>query len=155
MLGTIAVLSAAAVSMTVAGRQRRTLAHASACCLLALAAAEGIYNNTYPSPAAWDIFRHPAPYIRLLQTEAGSSRVFAVGAPYANTNEAFRISTLDSLMAFNPPRMFELYSRYAEPTAGHLHARGGLAAARSSAGQHECVVHRRPQCLPVGSDRRA
>ena len=118
VLGTIAVLSAAAVSMTVVGRHRRTLAHAAACCLLALAAAEGIYNNTYPSPAAWDIFRHPAPYIRVLQKEAGSSRVFAVGAPYANTNEAFSISTLDSLMAFNPPRVFELYKRYASPPPG-------------------------------------
>ena len=54
----------------------------------------------------------------MLQKEAGLSRVFAVGAPYANTNEAFRISTLDSLMAFNPPRVFELYTRYASPPPG-------------------------------------
>ena len=77
-----------------------------------------VFSHNRKRSTAWDIFRHPAPYIRLLQTEAGSSRVFAVGAPYANTNEAFRISTLDSLMAFNPPRMFELYSRYASPPPG-------------------------------------
>ena len=76
---------------------------------------EGLYNNTYPQPAAWDVFAHPVPYMRVLRKEAGDSRVLTFQMPPANTNEAFRVFSIDSLMAFNPPRMYRLYHHYMEP----------------------------------------
>jgi len=80
--------------------------------VIALAIGEGAYNQRFPRPAAWDIFERPAPYVRVLRKEALMQRVFVFGRPSANLNEAFRIAGIDSLMAFNPPRMFELYHRY-------------------------------------------
>jgi hypothetical protein len=76
--------------------------------------AEGIYNNSYPSPDSWDIFDHPVPYMRFLQQQAGLRRVMAFGAPNANLNSAFEVSTMDSVMGFNPPRTLDLYIRYAD-----------------------------------------
>jgi membrane protein YfhO len=81
--------------------------------ILVVAAAEGVYNNHYPRPRRWDIFEHPAPYMRLLQSEADRGRMFSFSVPYANLNGAFEVHGVDSLMAFNPPRIFELYRRYA------------------------------------------
>jgi hypothetical protein len=79
---------------------------------LVLIAAEGAYNQRFPRPAAWDVFEHPIPYMRVLRKEAAMGRVFTFGMPAANLNEAFRVFGVDSLMALNPPRMFELYHRY-------------------------------------------
>jgi hypothetical protein len=80
--------------------------------LLALIAVEGLYNNTYPRPKPWNTFEHPVPYVQTLQRAADAKRILAFGMPPANSNEAFGISVLDSLMAYNPPRVFELYKRY-------------------------------------------
>ena len=118
VLATVAVLSTTAVAMAALARGQARISRLAAASLLALSAAEGVYNNSYPSPAAWDIFDHPPPYLEMLRTEARGTRVFAVGAPTANTNEGFGVPILDSLMAFNPPRIFELYARYAKPPGG-------------------------------------
>jgi hypothetical protein len=81
--------------------------------LLALAVTEGVYNNSYLKPKAWNLFDHPVPYVRVLQHEAHLTRVFPFGAPAANVNEAFGIFSLSSVMAFNPPRVYDLYQEYA------------------------------------------
>ncbi len=83
--------------------------------LAALVAGDGLFNGWYPNPAAWNMFDHPAPYVRALQQRDGLERAFTFGAPNANLNSAFRIFTLDSLMAFNPPRVHRLYHRYSAP----------------------------------------
>jgi hypothetical protein len=112
------VISAVAILVTAyEGAGRRTLA-AAALVLLALVAGEGAYNSTYPRPRAWNLFDHPVPYVRLLQKDASMTRVFALGTPPANSNEAFRVFVFDSLMAFNAPRVFQLYRRYASPPPG-------------------------------------
>ena len=102
------------VVLVIAAVRKGSLQLQAACGLavIALAIAEGAYNQRFPRPAAWDIFERPAPYVRVLRKEALMQRVFVFGRPSANLNEAFRIAGIDSLMAFNPPRMFELYHRY-------------------------------------------
>jgi hypothetical protein len=107
-----AVSAAAAAIVAVTGIAPGRVAPLT-CGLIGLAVLEGIYNGWYPRPKAWDVFASPPPYVAALQTEAGTGRVFSVNAPVANTNEPFGVATLDSLMPFNPPRVYELYRRYA------------------------------------------
>jgi hypothetical protein len=83
--------------------------------LVALVAAEGAYNNVYPSPRVWDIFDHPVPYVQALQRESEMTRVLPFGALSANVNSPFGIFSLNSLMTINPPRIYELYRRYTDP----------------------------------------
>ncbi len=111
----LAVVAGAAAIGTVLGSAGRTQTRRTAAVvsLLALAVIEGVYNNSYPSPRRWDIFEHPVPLVRMLQREADSDRVFSFAGLNANLNEGFGIFGLDSLMAFNPPRIFELYRRHA------------------------------------------
>ena len=90
VLATVTVLSTTAVAMAALARGQARVSRLAAASLLALSAAEGAYNNSYPSPAAWDIFDHPPPYLEMLRTEARGTRVFAVGAPTANTNGGLR-----------------------------------------------------------------
>lgn len=81
--------------------------------LAAVLVAEGYYNGNYPSPRVWDIFDHPVPYMRYLRDHAGLRRVMPFGAPPANVNAGFDVFSVNSLMAYNPPRALELYVRYA------------------------------------------
>lgn len=78
--------------------------------LLLLLAAENGYNGWYPNPAAWDVFANPPAYVKVL--EEIEDRAFTFGALSANLNSAFGIPVLDSLMAFNPSRVYALYHRY-------------------------------------------
>jgi hypothetical protein len=110
------VTGATAIAITVAARVARDVPRrAIVGALISLAAIEGVYNNSYLKPRAWNLFDHPVPYVRVLQQLAGMTRVFPFGVPAANVNEAFGIFSMDSLMAFNPPRVYELYRRYAAP----------------------------------------
>jgi hypothetical protein len=110
----VATLVASIAAVVASGRfDHRRLRGLAVACILAAAGAEGIYNNWYPRPRRWDVFRHPPPYVRLLQSEAERGRIFSFGAPSANLNGAFHIYGIDSLMAFNPPRIFDLYRTYA------------------------------------------
>jgi hypothetical protein len=83
--------------------------------LVVLVSAEGFFNNAYPSPAAWDIFDHPVPYVSVLKRDAGMKRVLPFGALSANLNSAFEIFSFGSLMTINPTRAYDLYRRYTEP----------------------------------------
>jgi Bacterial membrane protein YfhO len=117
-LATFSGLVVAALAAAVGARVAPQLARvrtAVAGLLLGVIVAEGAYNNFRPKPAAWDTFEHPVPYMRVLRKEAAKGRVFGFGVPAANGNEAFRVFGVDSAMAFNPPRIFELYQRYAAP----------------------------------------
>jgi hypothetical protein len=88
---------------------------AMAVALCGVVIAEGAYNGTSLKPARWDTFVHAVPYMRVLMKEAPLSRVMSFGKPAANGNEAFGVFGIDSLMAFNPPRVYELYQRYMKP----------------------------------------
>jgi Bacterial membrane protein YfhO len=114
VLNGVTVLSVIALTI---GVFRERLRRVSAAALLVLMSAEGIFNNTYPSPDAFDIFNHPVPYVQVLQREAGMKRVLPFGAMGANLNSAFEIFSFDSLMTINPPRAYELYRRYTESPA--------------------------------------
>ena len=85
--------------------------------LLAVMAAEGVLNNAYPRQQRWDVWTHPPPYVRVLTAERERGRIFGAMALDANASSAFELFGLDSLMAFNPQRTFELYRRYAAPNA--------------------------------------
>jgi hypothetical protein len=99
------------------GALRTHVRYLAAGAILLLAAGEGAFNNTYPSPDAWEVFDHPAPYVQVLRGSAGMERVMPFGALNANLNSAFGIFSIDSLMTINPPRPYELYRRYADPPA--------------------------------------
>ena len=81
-------------------------------CLLVI---EGVWNAHFPRQKRWETWDHPPDYVAYLQQNAGMGRVFTMGgALYANAGSAFKIFQLDSLMAFNPPRIYQLYNRYAK-----------------------------------------
>jgi hypothetical protein len=90
------------------------LRRAAVALLVCAMAVEGVFNDSYPTPRAWDMFEHPQPYVRKLQQESGVDRVLGFAALNANLNSAFGIYSLDSLMATNPPRMLDLYMRYTD-----------------------------------------
>jgi hypothetical protein len=104
-LATIVVLTAAFV---------RTLQYPAVLGLLVLVTAEGLFNNSYPSPRRFDIFKQPPPYVRVLQeaTAQTRERVLAFAVINANLNSAFGIFTVESLMPYNPPRARELFLRH-------------------------------------------
>jgi hypothetical protein len=85
--------------------------------LLALLAAEGIGNTAYPRQNRWNVWQHPPPYVEQLIAHRHAGRIFSASALPANAGSAFELYQLDSLMAFNPPRVFELYARYAAARA--------------------------------------
>lgn len=114
----LVVLALAAAALFVAGVQRRSVARGRIVLAVgALFLVEGVYHTYYPRQTAWDVWRHPPPYVERLKAEAGDGRVFAVRALAPNSSSAFEIFALDSLMTFNSPRVFELYRRFAAPEA--------------------------------------
>ncbi len=100
------------------GRARGRRARWIAAGALLLVAGEGARHAYYPRQVRGaDVFHRPPPYVRALIDRGRLDRSFVVGALNANLNSAFEVPTLDSLMTGNPPRVFELYRRYANPGA--------------------------------------
>lgn len=85
--------------------------------LLALLAVEMLHLTRYPRQQRWDVWRSPPPYVQRLLANPGYGRVFSAGLFTADAGSAFRIFQLDSMMAANPERIFELYRRYVAPYA--------------------------------------
>ncbi len=115
ILAGVALGIATTLSMSSVLRGLPRIRHAAAALIVALLVGDGAYMGWYPNPAAWSIFDHPVGYVRALQKHAANDRIFSVGAPSANLGAPFRLFIMDSLMAFNPPRGFNLYYRYAKP----------------------------------------
>jgi hypothetical protein len=111
----VTLTSSAAVLCSATARRRAWVAPTMAAILLGAIAVEGVFNNSYPSPSAWNMFEHPVPYMEVLQAEADMERVLGFGAPNPNVNEAFGVFSLGSLMPFNPPRVYDLFWRYTRP----------------------------------------
>ncbi|MGH9441777.1 MAG: YfhO family protein [Thermoanaerobaculia bacterium] len=88
--------------------------------LILLCSVEGISYARYPRQKAWDIWRHPVPYVRQLQRTAGMDRTIGVAAMPADGGSAFGIFQLESLMSFDPPRIYEAYRRYCSPGTGQF-----------------------------------
>jgi hypothetical protein len=114
----LALTAATGVAVLVGalGRGRAAPGRTALGLVLGLALLEGVVNTAYPRQRAWDVWRHPVPYVRQLAETAGLGRVFGVVALPANAGSAFEIFSLDSLMAFNPPRIHALYRRYFNDT---------------------------------------
>jgi hypothetical protein len=85
--------------------------------LLALIAVEGVANNRYPRQRRWDVWRHPPQYVVELLSHRDRGRIYTASAFPANAGSAFELDQLDSVLAFNPERVFRLYKRYAAPDA--------------------------------------
>jgi hypothetical protein len=114
LLAVLVVTGSIAALRPAAGRGRRTLL---AALLLAVVAGEGMLNAAYPRQRRWDLWRHPVPYVQELQARRNHGRVFSAAAFNANAPSAFEVFSLDSLMTFNTPRIFEFYKRFAAPNA--------------------------------------
>lgn len=108
----IAAVSCAA-ALAAYARGRGPLLRVAAMALLAIAAFEGVTNNAYPRQRRFDVWRHPVPYVRALQAATGDLRRYADYRDLpANTNSAFGLATLDSLMTFNSERVATFYQTY-------------------------------------------
>lgn len=121
----VAILASAALLLATTLRSpkaRRLLGVA----LILLCSAEGILNTRYPRQRFWDVWKHPVPYVQKLQQIVGLDRCLGAGAMPANGGSAFGIFQLESLMAFNPPRIREAYRRYFTRQHG-LFLAGGVA----------------------------
>ena len=103
-------------------RSRST--HLVAAALLGLFAVEAFLHTYYPRPKRFDVWRHPPDYVRALTRVAGYGRVFGAEAFTADAGGAFGIFQLDSYMACNAPRAFELYQAYAKPLSGPMFMSG-------------------------------
>ena len=99
-----------AACLSRARRHAPTLARVAPLLVLAVFVAEGVRNTWYPRQVRWDFFGHPSPFVEHLQREVGLGRVFAFRTFSANLGSGFGISQLESVMAFNSPRMHELYA---------------------------------------------
>lgn len=88
---------------------------ASGLVLLGLLGVQAVFYSSYPRQYAWDVWRHPVPYVRHLMENGGFGRLLNLGHLTANTNSPFGIFNLDSHMTFNPSRAFEIYRRYVAP----------------------------------------
>jgi hypothetical protein len=114
-----------ALVLTGVHRARRSrTTHLVAAALLGLFACEAFLHTWYPRPKRFDVWRHPPDYVRALSRVAGYGRVFGAEALMADAGGAFGIFQLDSLMAFNAPRAFELYHTYAHPFGGPIFLTG-------------------------------
>jgi hypothetical protein len=111
----VALAIAVTVSVASVLRALPRARHAAAGLIVLLLVGDGVYMGWFPNPRAWSIFDHPIGYVRALQRHAAHDRIFCVAALNANLGSAFRLALMDSLMAFNPPRAFNLYYRYAKP----------------------------------------
>jgi hypothetical protein len=115
----ILTLVASTLMFTVSG-DLATRRHAPYCtwALLSLVLVEGTFNSWFPRQQRWEAWTHPPSYVAYLQRETSPGRVFTMGGVlYANSGSAFDVVQLDSMMTFNPPRIFDLYRRYANPKA--------------------------------------
>lgn len=77
-----------------------------------VALAEAVLCLSFPRQKRVDVWLHPPPHVRALQRLADGRRYADVWAVPANTNSAFGLFGLDSLMSFNSDRMIDLYRRY-------------------------------------------
>ncbi|HMG05170.1 MAG TPA: YfhO family protein [Chthoniobacterales bacterium] len=93
--------------------QRRTLATVATGLLLFLVFVEGVANATYPHQRRWDVFAHPPKYVTAMQQLPRPNRSFVAASINANLGSAFGVNSLDSLYMFSPPRMYDLYQKYA------------------------------------------
>ncbi|MGH9366310.1 MAG: YfhO family protein [Thermoanaerobaculia bacterium] len=115
LLGVAVVITVSVVALgRTSGRGRAALGFA----LVALLGVQAMAYTHYPRQFAWNVWRHPVPYVQRLMQEASSRRVLNFASFTANVNSAFQVFSLDSLYAFNPSRAHGLYRRYLAPHSG-------------------------------------
>jgi hypothetical protein len=120
----LAVVWIALVLAGVHRARRSRTTHVVAAALLGLFACEAFLHTWYPRPKRFDVWRHPPDYVRALARVAGYGRVFGAEAFTADAGGAFGIFQLDSFMACNAPRAFDLYEAYAKPLGGSIFMSG-------------------------------
>jgi len=117
LLGITVVWIALVLAGVRRARRSRTT-HLVAAALLGMFAYEAFVHTYYPRPRRFDVWRHPPDYVRALERVAGYGRVFGAEALTADAGGAFGIFQLDSFMAFNAPRAFQLYRTYINRAPG-------------------------------------
>jgi hypothetical protein len=80
--------------------------------ILGVCTLEGAINTYYPRQFRWDVYRHPTAYVRELRRVSSFDRSLGTLTWPANGGSAFELFQIDSLMTFNPGRIFEFYRRY-------------------------------------------
>ncbi len=110
LVGTAILILASILLASILSIGRAKTVVVAAC--IALCMAEGAFNAYYPRQYTWNVWRHPVPYVQELQREAAHDRVLGLGALEANLGSAYEVFEIDSLMAFNPERIYDFYHRY-------------------------------------------
>ena len=82
---------------------------------LGLVIVEAVANSWFPRQNRRGLIRRLPAYAVAAQMNASNGRAFTAAALNANLNSPLNIFSLDSLYAFNSPRMFALYRRYVTP----------------------------------------
>lgn len=82
--------------------------------VIALLAAEGVRNASYPRPRRGDVWSHPPRYVEVLAERNTGGRVLPLPVYPANTESVFRQPTLDVILSAST-RMYRLYNRYFGP----------------------------------------
>jgi len=114
-LAVVLFLGASAAVLALAGAREPSALRRRVCiaAILGLLAFEGVTNTFYPRQNRWDVWKHPVPYVQELVARRDAGRIFSAGALHANAASAFEVYQLESMMAFNSTRMFELYRTHA------------------------------------------
>ena len=99
------------------GRDSSKIGKAAPLLFLGLIFAEGVTNATYPRQRPWDVFAHPPAYVSVLKQLPSPARLFVAATLTANLGSALGLETLDSLYMFSPPRVYDIYEKYAAPAA--------------------------------------
>ncbi|MFN7959968.1 MAG: hypothetical protein U0002_01725 [Thermoanaerobaculia bacterium] len=112
--GALASLCVAAGALLLRSHLRQGWARTRLPAMLGLLfVAEAVANTAYPRPKRFDVWRHPPPYVEVLQKEAGLGRVFNASSFEANAGSVFQVMSLDSLSTFNSTRVTRFYGLYA------------------------------------------
>lgn len=77
-----------------------------------VAVAEGVLSLSFPRQTRFDVWRQPPPHVGALARLADGRSFVDFHALPANTNSAFGLFGVDSLMSFNSDRMIDLYRRH-------------------------------------------
>jgi len=115
-LSVVMFLAASVILVGSLARSRLKAGRVVALLLTGIFIFEGFGHTAYPRQRRWDVWRHPVPYVEKLMAEARLGRVYSGrGSFHANMSSAFEVFGFDSVMTFNPPRMYQLYQEYAGP----------------------------------------
>ena len=109
-----ALVAAVVLTVLILGRFRARFRMATPATVVLAGAflLEAFSNVSFARQFRWNVWRNPPGYVRYLAGRGGLERVLPFGALPADANSPFGISSVESLMTFNPGRSYEFFRRY-------------------------------------------